>query len=243
MLELAGRRALVTGGGRRVGTTIATALGAAGMRVGVHYHASEAGAQAVCSAIRTAGGEAVALAADLLDRSAARSLVDRAVAELAGLDLLVLSAASFERTPFPSITDADVDETLALNLLAPLVMAQRAAPALRTSRDSIVLVTYGSRLAPERDYLPYQLSKAALHHLMRLLALELAPEVRVNSVAPGSVLPPESFGSEQTRALLECIPLGTLGHAADVGDAVLHLARSEWLTGTEIVVDGGRSLR
>jgi pteridine reductase len=242
MLELAGRRALVTGGGRRVGTAIATALGAARMRVGVHYRASAAGAQAACSAIRAAGGEAVALAADLLDRSAARALVDRAVAELGGLDLLVLSAASFERTPFEDVTDADVDETLALNLLAPLVMAQRAAPALRASGGSIVLVTCGSRLAPERDYLPYQLSKAAVHHLMRLLALELAPEVRVNSVAPGSVLPPESFGAEQTRALLERIPLGTLGHAADVADAVVHLARSEWLTGTEILVDGGRAL-
>ncbi|MFI5307610.1 MAG: SDR family NAD(P)-dependent oxidoreductase [Polyangiales bacterium] len=243
MLELAGRRALVTGAGRRVGAAIALALGRARMRVGVHHHGSAQGALETCERIRTAGGQAQALRADLLDRAEARSLVDRAVVELGGLDLLVLSAASFERTPLHRIDDRAWDQTLALNLAAPFFMAQRAAEVLRASRGSIVLVTCASRLAPERDYLAYQLSKAALHHLMRLLALELAPEVRVNAVAPGSVLPPESFGDEQMSALLERMPLGALGSAQDVADAVVHLARSEWLTATEIVIDGGRSLR
>jgi pteridine reductase len=105
-----------------------------------------------------------------------------------------------------------------------------------------VLVTCVSRLAPYRDYLPYEVSKAALYHLMRLLALELAPEVRVNAVAPGSVLPPEGWEREQLDALVERIPLGRVGRASDVADAVVHLARADWITGTEIVVDGGRSL-
>jgi pteridine reductase len=164
------------------------------------------------------------------------------VQELGGLDLLVLSAATFERVAFDAIDDRSWDDTLALNLSAPLMMAQRAAPALRAARGSIVLVTCISRLEPYRDHLPYETSKAALYHLMRLLALELAPDVRVNAVAPGSVLPPDGWDAAKSAALLERIPLGRLGSARDIADAVVHLARAEWLTGTEIVVDGGRSL-
>ena len=99
------------------------------------------------------------------------------------------------------------DATLALNLTAPSVMAQRAAPALRAARGSIVLVTCTSRLAPYRGYLAYQVSKAALHQLMRLLALELAPDVRVNAVAPGSVLPPDEWDAQRVAELTARIPL------------------------------------
>jgi pteridine reductase len=242
MLELSGRRALVTGAGKRVGAEIAVALGEQGMRVAVHYQSSAAGAAATCERIRGAGGEATALPADLRDRQSARALVASSEAALGGLDVLVLSAASFEHAGFASIDDRHWDDTLALNLTAPWVMAQCAAPALRAARGSIVLITCASRLAPQRDYLAYQLSKAALHQLMRLMALELAPEVRVNAVAPGSVLPPADWNADQTTALLERIALGRLGHARDVAEAVVHLCRSEWLTGTELVVDGGRSL-
>jgi len=104
------------------------------------------------------------------------------------------------------------------------------------------MLTCASRLGPYRDYLPYETSKAGLHHLMRLLALELAPDVRVNAVAPGSVLPPDDWAAERQQALIDRIPLGRTGLARDLSDAVIHLARSEWLTGTEIVVDGGRSV-
>jgi len=241
MIELTGKRALVTGGGRRLGAEIAGALGAHGMHVAVHYQSSQAGAEAVCDRIRRAGGQALSVQGDLRVRDRARSVVDRALTALGGLDLLVLSAASFERAPFDAIDDRAWDETLALNLGAPFAMAQRAAAALRSVRGAIVLVTCTSRLAPYRDHLPYQVSKAALHQLMRLLALELAPDVRVNAVAPGSVLPPEGWGSDAVEGLLGRIPLGQLGSARDVADAVVHLARSEWITGSEIVVDGGRS--
>lgn len=242
MLDLTGRRALVTGAGRRVGAAIAVGLGALKMRVAVHYQHSATGAAETCDAVRAAGGEAFALAGDLAERQSARAVVDEAVQRLGGLDLLVLSAANFERVPFAQLDDGSWDAALALNLTAPLMMAQRAAPALRAARGSIVILTCASRLGPYRDYLPYETSKAGLHHLMRLLALELAPEVRVNAVAPGSVLPPDSWAAERTQALVDRIPLGRTGLARDLTDAVIHLAQSEWLTGTEIVVDGGRSL-
>jgi pteridine reductase len=113
---------------------------------------------------------------------------------------------------------------------------------LRASRGSIVGITCVSRILPYRSFLPYEVSKAALWQMLRVLALELAPDVRVNMVAPGSVLPPESMSEEQLAALRARIPLGRLGSASDVAGAVLHLAQHEHMTGTEIVVDGGRVL-
>jgi pteridine reductase len=241
-IDLRGKRALVTGAGRRVGAAIAVALGGEGMRVAVHHRASASGALQTCAAVREAGGEAVSVPGDLGDRGAARALLDEAVSALGGLDLLVCSAGSFERGDLEHTDDGNWDRTLALNLTAPFVLAQRAAPALRATRGSIVMVTCVSRLAPYRGYLAYETSKAALHHLMRLLALELAPDVRVNAVAPGSVLPPDSWTDAQRAELEQRIPLGRLGSAEDVAGAVVHLAQSDWITGAEIIVDGGRSL-
>jgi pteridine reductase len=248
MADLEGKRALVTGAARRVGAEIARSLGAERMSVAVHYNASATEAEATCAAIRAAGGKAHALAADLFDRAQAAALVDQAVAALGGLDLLVLSAANFDRVEFDQIEfgghgAGSWDNSLALNLTAPALMAQRAAAALRASRGSIVLITCVSRLAPYRHYLPYEVSKAAAHQLMRLLALELAPEVRVNAVAPGTVLPPDELGAEKVRQLEGRIPLRRVGSAADVARAVVYLASADWVTGEELVVDGGRSLR
>lgn len=242
MLELEGRRALVTGAGRRVGAEIAAALGELRMHVAVHYQSSKAGALATAERVREAGGRASVLAADLRDRDQARALVDQAIAALGGLDVLVLSAASFERVPLAGIDAATLDATLGLNLTAPSLMALRAADALRAARGSIVFITDTSRVAPYRDFLAYETSKAGLHQAMRLLALELAPEVRVNAVAPGSVLPPEAWPKAERSELTARIPLGRLGTPRDVADAVVHLARSEWITGIELPVDGGRSL-
>lgn len=242
MIDLRGKRALVTGAGRRVGAEIARTLGACGMHVGVHFNASASGAEQTCAAIRAAGGEAVALQADLSSRDAARELVDRALAQLGALDVLVLSAAEFEPAQLGAIDDAAWDRTLGLNLATQLAIAQHAAPRLRASRGSIVGITCVSRLLPYRGYLPYEVSKAALWQMLRVLALELAPDVRVNMVAPASVLPPESMTGAELDALRARIPLGRLGNASDIADAVLHLARHEHMTGAEIVVDGGRTL-
>jgi len=225
-----------------VGAEIARALGEQGMRVAVHYHGSQAGADATCQAVVAAGGEACSLQADLRDRDAARSLVHRAVAAWGGLDVLVLSAASFEPARFGTIDDDAWDRSMQLNLAVPFFLAQEAAPALRETRGSIVAITCVSRVLPYRGFLPYEVSKAGLHQLVRLLALELAPEVRVNAVAPGSVLPPEELSAESLEALRARIPLGRFGMAHDVAEAVVHLAQNDFMTGSEIVVDGGRVL-
>jgi len=241
-IGLGGKRALVTGGVQRVGQAIALALGRAGMRVAVHYRSSRAGAEATASAIRAAGGDAVLLQADLDDRHQARRLADDALTALGGLDLFVASAASFERIPFDAIDDDAFDRSLRLNLASPFALAHRLTPALRASRGSMVFITDTSATAPFKNHLPYVVSKGAVRQLVRTLALELAPEVRVNAVAPGTVLPPETMDRAVLDRLLRQIPLGRHGDAADVAQAVVYLAQARFVTGQELVVDGGRLL-
>jgi len=239
---LSGRRALVTGAGQRVGRAIALALGRAGMRVAVHYRASREGAEATAAQIRASGGEAELFSADLADRDDARRLADETLAAFGGLDLFVGSAANFEQLRYDDLDDAAFDRALALNLASPFALAHRLTPALRASRGSIVFVTCTSATAPYKNHLPYVVSKGALRQLMRTLALELAPDVRVNAVAPGTVLPPESMSADAVARLVRQIPLGRHGTADDVAQAVLYLAQAPFVTGEEIIVDGGRTV-
>ncbi len=241
-LSLAGKRALVTGAGQRVGQAIALALGAEGMHVAVHYRESRGGAEQTAEQIRKSGGRAVTLSADLTSRDAARALVDSAVGELGGLDLLVPSAANFERVAVGDVDDEAWDRSLDLNLASPFALVHRALPALRLSQGSVVFISCSSATVPMRSYLPYVVSKGAVKHLMKTLALELAPEIRVNAVAPGTVMPPPAYDAEAVARLSRAIPLGRVGSPQDIARAVVFLASSPFITGHELAVDGGRSV-
>lgn len=242
MIDLAGKSALVTGAGKRLGRAIAVALGGAGMRVAVHYNKSSAGALETADAIRAAGGHAETLQADLGGRDEARRLVDACTTRLGSLDLLVPSAASFERVRWDDVDDAAWNRTLALNLSAPFALAHAATPALRASRGSIVFITCSSTTTPFKNHVPYVVSKGALKQLMRVLCLELAPDVRVNAVAPGTVLPPPDMDPAVVARIAGRAPLGRVGDASDIAEAVLYLARAPFVTGHELVVDGGRNV-
>jgi pteridine reductase len=193
----------------------------------------------VCEQIRALGGEAEPFAANLADPLAIRDLVDSVLARFGQLDHLIASAALFERVPFERIELDDWERMMALNVRAPFLLAQRAAPALRRAGGSMVILTCTSATTPYPNFLPYVVSKGAAKQLMRTLAMELAPEVRVNAVAPGTVLPPESMGDEEKRVLAERTLLKRLGRADDVAKAVLYLLSAEFVTGVEILVDGG----
>lgn len=240
--SLRGKSALVTGGGQRVGQAIALALGAEGMHVAVHYRESRDGAEHTAALIRERGGSAVTLKADLAEREQARDLVDRALAELGGLDVLVPSAANFERIALADVDDAAWDRSLDLNLASPFALVQRAVPALRASRGSVTFISCSSASVPMRHYLPYVVSKGAVKHLMKTLALELAPEVRVNAVAPGTVMPPAAYDTAAVERLARAIPLARVGSPDDIARAVVFLASSPFITGHELAVDGGRSV-
>jgi pteridine reductase len=154
----------------------------------------------------------------------------------------VLSAATIERVALDDVDDAAWDRMLDLDLGAQFVMAQRALPALKRNRGSIVFITCSSATTPFRNHLPYVVAKGGLRALMRVLSLEVAPSVRVNAVAPGTVLPPSDFERSTVDRLAHAVPLQRTGSAEDVADAVVYLARAPFLTGHEIAVDGGRSV-
>ncbi|MEN9578932.1 MAG: hypothetical protein RJA70_1941 [Pseudomonadota bacterium] len=239
---LAGKRALVTGAGTRLGRSIALELMRRGADVAVHFHSSEAGARELCDEGRALGVTAIPLKADLSSAQEGRELVLASVRALGGLDLLVASAANFERIAFEDLDDDAWDRALNLNTKSAFVLAQAAAAELRLNRGNIVFITCASTQVPMRNYLPYVVSKAATLQLMRTLSLELAPEVRVNAVAPGTVLPPADMSDALREKLVASIPLQRLGVAQDVADAVAYLASAPFVTGQEIAVCGGRTV-
>ena len=225
------RVALVTGAGTRVGRAVALDLARAGFRVVAHFHShrpprSVLGIRADLSA--PGGPKALA--------RAFRQRFDR-------LDLLVNSAALFERRPLEDADAALFDAQMALNARAPLLLTGALLPLLRRSRGSVVnVLDVGGALVPWPGYSAYGASKAALRAVTEALAVELAPLVRVNAVAPGTVLWPESYTARVRRRLAARIPLRRVGAPADVSRAILFLADSSFVTGAVVPVDGGRHL-
>lgn len=242
-MELAGRVALVTGGGRRVGRALAEALGRKGARVAVHYNASATGAEEAVQAIRAAGGEAESFRADLSDAAAPGPLVEQVVARFGGLDVLVNSAAVMERTPFGSVTAAQWDAMFAINLRGPFLLAQAAAPALAERRGTIVNMADLAAFETWPAYVPHGISKAGIVQMTRALARVLAPAVRVNAIAPGAVLLPDDWDDASGEHLEQTTPLRRIGSPDDVVGAMLYLIAADYVTGETIIVDGGRHVR
>ena len=225
------RVALVTGAGVRVGLAIAEHLAAAGFEVAAHYHSHPPPRRfAALRADRAAPGGPDALAR--LFRGRFRRL-----------DLLVCSAAGFEPLPLEETDAAAFDAQMDLNARAPLLLIRALGRLLRRCRGSVVNVAdVGGGLVPWKGYAAYCASKAALVRLTECLALELAPEVRVNAVAPGTVLWPESYTPARRRELAARIPLARAGRPEDVAAAVRYLADAPFVTGAVLPVDGGRHL-
>jgi NAD(P)-dependent dehydrogenase (short-subunit alcohol dehydrogenase family) len=233
------RRALVTGGAVRVGRAIALALAAAGFDVAIAFHRSTAAARGTVRDVERLGGRAHAVRADLRDARAARPLVARAVRALGGLDVLVNSAGVFRRVDVEDLNEEWLDEAYDVNVKAAVMAARAAAPhMLRRGGGAIVNVASVGGLRPWKAYLPYCASKAALVMATRCLALALAPEIRVNAVAPGILDPPGAPAELRGR-----IPLGRFGEHAEAVRATLYLAgEASYTTGEVLTVDGGRAL-
>ncbi len=242
MNALRGRVALVTGAGQRVGQAIALALGAEGMRVAVHYHASADGARQTAATLRGLGADTATFAADLRDVDAPERLIAGVAAQFGGLDLLVNSAALMRRVALDAVTSANWDETFAVNARAPFFLSLAAARVMGAAGGAIVNIA--DHLAHESWPLlvPHAASKGALETITRQLAVQLAPRVRVNAVAPGAVLPPAGWPDAARRAFEESTPLRRLGTPDDVAQAVIFLASAPYVTGQVLFVDGGRHL-
>ena len=237
--------ALVTGAARRIGRTIARALHGAGYDLVLHYRASREQATQLAAELESARADSTLLvAAELLDASAPTRLVEHGIGRFGRLDALVNNASSFYATPVGSVTAAQWDELLGTNLRAPFFLSQAAAPALRKAGGCIVNLVdiHGER--PLALHPVYSASKAALVMMTRALAVDLAPQIRVNAVAPGAILWAEHENDQQRqRAIIEGTALKRLGTPEDIAGAVLYLLRdAPYVTGHVLAVDGGRSL-
>ena len=242
-MELRGRNALVTGAGHRVGRAIALALAGRGMRVAIHYNSADKGARETLEQVRAAGADGEIFAADLTKADAAEQLLTDVSRRFNTLDVLVNSAAVMVRTPFGETTAKQWDDIMALNLRAPFLLTQAAAPMLRASRGVVVNIADLAAFETWPAYIPHGISKSGVVHLTRSLARMLAPEVRVAAVAPGTVLLPESWDVDSAEHLVETTPLRRNGSPEDVTRTVLFILDSDYLTGETIIVDGGRNVR
>lgn len=242
-MELRGRVALVTGAGHRIGQAIALALGERGMNVAVHFNATAAGAESTVRQLSQMGVRTQLFQADLVDAAAPDKLIADAAAAFGGLDVLVNSAAIMRRTPFGEVTAEDWDTIIALNLRAPFLLSQAAAPLLRKQHGSIVNIADLAAYETWPGYLPHGISKSGIVHMTRGLARVLAPEIRVNAIAPGTVLLPDDWTDRDRERLDRTTPLARQGSPADVTQAVLYLLDADYVTGETIIVDGGRHVR
>ena len=243
-LSLLGKVALVTGAGVRVGKAIALALSEAGADVAIHFRESAGPATELAAEIRTAGRKATTVRGDLASPADCRAVVRDAIAAIGGLDLLVHSAANFHRVAFAETDETIWDSAMNVNARAAFLLAREAAPTLRERRGRVVLMADRMARHPQRNYLAHAVSKAAVEGLVRALAVELAPEVLVNGIAPGAVLVPEGTTPEQAQRWAKATPLERIGEPEDVARTVLFLCTGpSYVTGQIIDVDGGQGLR
>jgi len=243
-MELKGRVALVTGGVIRVGKAIALALAGRGADVAITYHSSEAEALATAAEIEGRGVRCRAIRCDQRRPEQVTAAVREAEAALGPVDVLVNNAAIFNRTPVAEATLEDWDAHLEINLRGPWLFAQAVGPGMRARGAGVIINIVD--IAAERPfpgYLPYCASKAGLVALTKGLARSLAPEVRVNAVAPGTVLWPEDYPEAEKTKERGRTPLKREGRPEDVAAAVLFLVEgSDFVSGAVVPVDGARSV-
>ena len=248
MLEphpLKGKTALITGGAARLGAMSTRFLHAAGAHVIVHYRSSSAEAEALQAELEAQRPGSVTLVqGDLLDFGYLSRLVEECLQASGQLDILLNNASNYFPTPVESATEAQWDSLFGVNAKAPFFLSKEAAPALRESMGCIVNMVDIHAERPNPGYPIYSMAKAANAMMVKALARELAPEVRVNGVAPGAILWPEGEAGEKSKHhALPRIPLARAGRPENIARTVLFLATSEYITGQIIAVDGGRSIQ
>ena len=243
-MELRGKIALVTGAGHRLGQSIALALAEKGCDLVVHYHRTSEEASQTVKEIEGQGVRAQAVSADLSQAEGLARLF-RAVDEgCGGLDLLVNSAAVMRPAGLLTATEADWHQTIDLNLKAAFFCLQQAAlrMRLRPEGGSIVNISDLAGLRPWPRFPIHSISKAGVEMLTRVAALALAPDIRVNAIAPGPVLKPETMSEARWQAIGQELPLHRPGSPSDVAQSVVFLFENDFITGETLVVDGGNQL-
>ena len=239
--SLEGRVALITGSGKRLGRAVALRLAEEGADVVIHHRSSGPEPASAVAEIEKLGQRAVAIAADLGNVSEIKRIFDETAAHFGRLDILINSAANFLHAQFGTTTEQVWDASLDINLKAPFFCAQSAAPLLKQSHGVIINFADVGGILGWTDYIPHCVSKAGVIMLTRALAKELAPDVRVNAIAPGTISMPGD-PPDWEEDFVKRAPLQRSGRPSDITDAVLFLLNSRFITGQVLVVDGGRTL-
>jgi NAD(P)-dependent dehydrogenase (short-subunit alcohol dehydrogenase family) len=236
------RVALVTGAGKRLGRAIALRLATEGADVAVHYGKSQSEALEVVHDVEKLGRRSIAIQADLTRVEQIQDLFARVAKEFHRLDILINSAANFLETKFGETSEATWDASLDTNLKAPFFCCQSAASYLTQSGNGVIInfADIGG-LMGWREFLPHSISKAGVILLTRILAKELAPKVRVNAIAPGTITMPGD-PPEWQADFIKRAPLAKTGSPQDITDTVMFLITAEFMTGHTLVLDGGRTL-
>jgi len=239
--KLSGRVALVTGAGKRLGRAVALRLASEGADVAVHYRGSDAEAREVVGEIEKLGRRAIAMRAELTSVKEIRALVQNVAHEFGRIDVLVNSAANFLPSSVISTTEEIWDASLDTNVRGPFFLAQAAAPWLRRANGVIVNFADTGGILGWPTYIAHSVSKAGMIMLTKTLAKALAPEVRVNAIAPGTITMPGD-PPEWEQEFVKLAPLKKTGTPEDIAEAVSYLVTAKFLTGHVLVLDGGRTL-
>ena len=242
--KLRGQTALVTGAAKRIGRLISLVLAERGANVAVHYGRSADEAAVLVDELRASGVKAAAVQADLADPAQVAGLVGKAAETLGPLDILVNNAAVYDPSRFKDRSEAHLALNVQINATAPVELSKLFAAQEKGSRSLFSIVNMLDATAGDRDRnSAYHQSKRMLLEATQRMAVELAPGVRVNAVAPGLILPPDSRDPDAFEKLAHTNPLNTVGSAQDVVDAVIFLLTSDFITGQVLYVDGGRHLK
>ena len=242
-MDPSGVTALLTGSGRRIGAACATSLAAVGTRVAIHCHHSENEARTLCQTIRQQGGEADYFVADLEDTGQTENLIEQVQSRLGPVRILVNNASIFQPGELRTTSMAAWNRHLAINLTAPFLLMQSFARCLLPTMGGKVVNLIDQRVTrPRSGYVAYTVAKSALWTLTRMAAIELAPNIQVNAIAPGPILPAPEATFDAFQKIASATPLARSGSPQDIADTLLFLIHQEFITGEMICVDGGEHL-
>ncbi len=242
-MQLNGKTALVTGAAKRVGREIALILAQNGANILLHYNQSQSDAEKTAAEIQSLGALCKIYQADLEDVGALSKMMLLIEKENPHVDILVNSASIFYKTPLEQASETDLDTFTDIHLKAPFLLSKKfGLKMIENGSGKIINIVDWSAYRPYKDYAPYCASKGALLTLTKALARDLAPQVLVNAVAPGPVLLPEDFTEEEKQVVVKKTLLGRVGSPADIANAVLFLLENDFINGTVLTVDGGRSI-
>lgn len=238
--------ALITGAAQRIGSAISRTLHQQGYNIVIHYRNSNTAAEALATELNTLRkNSAICIQANFCDSAAITTLAEQVINHWGRLDVLINNASSFYPTPVGEINDTDWEQLMGSNAKAPLILCQASAKALAENNGCIINMIDIHADRPMKEYTVYCMAKASLAMMTKSLAKELAPDVRVNGIAPGAILWPqqdEALGDKAKQSILNKIPLAKTGAVDDITHTVSFLITSPYITGQIIAVDGGRSL-